>query len=260
MHTPVDLVKAYERVDDLQRNGLQIIQNPEWFSFGIDAVLLSAFAQAKAGSKVVDLCTGNGIIPLLMHAKCAAKSIVGIEIQAEVAEMASRSVQLNQLTEHISIINADVLKLDEIIDKTSVDVITCNPPYFKAAGGIHNDHAVKTLSRHEVALSLEGLFQSVFRLLKPQGHFYMVHRADRLVDILYWARTFKIEPKTIRFVHPKAKAKPNLVLLKCVKYGGHELRFETPLVVYNEAGSFTQEIFDIYACAQLTAFEAHDKR
>ena len=260
MNNANDLVKDCERVDDLQLNGLKIIQNPDWFSFGIDAVLLSAFAKVKAGANVVDLCTGTGIVPLLLSSKTEAKSFTGIEIQPEVANMAMRSVALNGLESRIRILTADVQQLDGVLEKSSVEVITCNPPYFKATGGIHNAHQVKTLSRHEVALPLEALFQAVYRLLVPQGQFYMVHRADRMVDVLYWARSVKIEPKVIQLIYPKVNAKPNLMLIKFVKYGGHELRFENPLVVYGEDGRFTKDIFDIYTQAHLTAFKAHEQR
>lgn len=254
------LVNTWERVDDLQRGGLRIIQNPDWFSFGIDAVLLSAYAKARPGQTVVDLCTGTGIVPLLLSAKTEAAKLIGVELQTEVADMARRSVALNALQEKIDIITADAMALAGVVAKGSVDVVTCNPPYFKAQGGIHNPHEVKRLSRHEVALSLEGLMASVRDLLRPSGHFYMVHRPDRLVDILFWARTYKLEPKRLRLVHPKAGQPPNLVLIHFVKHGGHELRFDAPLIVYGPEGGFTQEIFDLYADASLTAFEAHASR
>lgn len=251
------LVKPFERVDDLQRRGLKIIQNPQWFSFGIDAVLLSAFAKVRAGARVVDLCTGTGIVPLLLSAKAQPSSIVGIELQAEVAEMATRSVALNQLEAHIKILQGDAMQLEGILPKASIDVVTCNPPYFKSQGGLVNANEIKKMSRHEIALSMEGLMQSVSRLLKSGGHFYLVHRPDRLVDILFWARTMKLEPKRMRLVQPRSEAPANLVLLHFVKHGGHELKVDKPLIVYKTEGGFTDEVFQIYAEAQLTAFEAH---
>lgn len=249
------LVKPYERVDDLQHGGLQIIQNPEWFSFGIDAVLLSAYARVKKGGNVVDLCTGTGIVPLLLSARTTSDRITGIELQADVADMARRSVALNHLEGRIEIVTADVMDLSGVLPKGSVDVVTCNPPYFKSQAGFYNATEIKKISRHEVALSLEGLFKSVSEILKPNGNFYMIHRPDRLVDIFYWARFFKVEPKRIRFVQPKVDALPNLVLVHFTKNGGKELKYDRPLVVYDDQGQYTDEIFEIYHQASLTAFE-----
>lgn len=249
-------LKKDERIDDLQRDGLKIIQNPRWFSFGIDAVLLAHFSAVGKGQTVMDLGTGTGIVPLLLSAKTRAAHITGIELQEDVSHMAKRSVALNGLEDRIAIETMDIKDIATHFKKSCMDVVTANPPYFKAKAGIQNDTDYKTLSRHEVACTLEDLFRAAYHVLKPSGVFYMVHRPDRLVDIVAVAREMRLEPKQIRFVQPKADAKPNIMLMRFVKYGGHELRFDAPLVVYNESGDYTPEIYKIYEEATIDVFEA----
>lgn len=248
-------LKKEERIDDLQRDGLKIIQNPKWFSFGIDAVLLAHFSAVDKGQFVMDLGTGTGIIPLLLSARTRAAHITGIELQPDVSHMAKRSVALNGLENLITIETMDIKDITTHFKKSCMDVVTANPPYFKAKAGLQNETDYKTLSRHEVACTLEDLFKAAYHVLKPSGVFYMVHRPDRLVDIVAVARAYRLEPKQIRFVQPKADGKPNIMLMRFVKYGGQELRFDAPLVVYQENGDYTAEIYKIYEEATMDVFE-----
>lgn len=249
-----ELILAGERVDDLQLKGLKIIQNPEGFCFGIDAVLLSNFAEIKKNATVVDLCTGTGIVPLLVAGKSQASKIYGIEIQNSVADMAQRSVKLNGLEERVEIIEDDLKKAFNHLSPGSVDVVTCNPPYIASGGGILNPHSYKAISRHEVLCTLEDVIASASKLLCNKGTLFMVHRPSRLIDISYLARKYGLEPKIIRFVQPKANKKPNILLVKCVKGGNPELKFMDPLIVYEEDGDYTQEIYKIYNNENIDVF------
>ena len=241
-----NIIKQNERVDDLQCNGLKLIQNPKGFCFGIDAVLLSNFCEIRRDWKVIDLGTGTGIIPILLAGKTEASEIVGVEIQEEVAEMASRSVRLNNLQDRVKILSQDLNNIFDYEEVNSFDAVTSNPPYMNEGAGLLNPESMKAISRHEVKCTLEDIIRVSSKLLKDRGHFYMVHRPHRLVDIIWLSRYYKLEPKKIRFVHPNKNKKPNIVLIQCVKYGGTELKFMDPLYVYNEDGSYTEDIHRIY--------------
>ncbi|TCO78629.1 tRNA1(Val) (adenine(37)-N6)-methyltransferase [Marinisporobacter balticus] len=240
------LVRAYERVDDLQCEGLRLIQNPKGFCFGIDAVLLSNFCEIRKNWRVIDLGTGTGIMPILLAGKTHAKEIWGVEIQEEVAEMALRSVQLNQLEDRVKIIHEDLKNISKHAKDYSFDAVISNPPYMNPGAGLINPESMKAVSRHEVKCTLEDIISVASKLLKDRGHFYMVHRPHRLVDIIYLCRKYRLEPKKIRFVHPNKNKKPNILLIECVKYGKPELKFMDPLYVYNEEGGYTEEIHKIY--------------
>ncbi len=239
-------LKENERIDDLQCKGLRIIQNTEGFCFGMDAVLLSNFCDIKNGSVVVDMGTGTGIIPLLIWAKNKVQKIYGLEIQNEVAEMASRSVSINKLEDSIEILNIDLKHSPDRLGVNKFDVVTSNPPYMNSGGGLVNPEDKKAISRHEIMTSLEDVIKTASRLLRHNGSFFMVHRPNRIVDILCMLRQYKLEPKRLRFVHPKVGEKPNLVLIKSVKASKPDLKFEKPLYVYNDDGKFTDEIYEIY--------------
>lgn len=241
-------LKENERIDDLEFKGYKIIQNTEGFCFGIDSVLLSDFAKnIKKDAKVMDLGTGTGILCILLSGKTKLKEITGVEIQKEVAEMAERSVKLNSLENKIKIINENILNLNKIYENQSFDAIVTNPPYKKINTGVQNDDTKKLISRHEITASLEDFIKISKDLLKDKGEFYMVHRAERLVDIIYLMRKYKIEPKQIKFVSPNLKKEPNLVLIKGIKNANEFLKFDKNLYVYNEDGSYTDEILKIYA-------------
>jgi tRNA1Val (adenine37-N6)-methyltransferase len=249
-----ELVKEHERVDDLQLKGLKIIQNPSGFCFGIDAVLVSNFAQVKKNSVVVDLGTGTGIIPLLIAGKSSAKKIYGVEVQDDVADMASRSVLLNDLSDRMEIIHKNLKDIHEELDKGCADVVISNPPYMPPGGAIVNPGSYKAISRHELLCTLEDVIKTASSLLKEKGSFFMVHRPSRLVDIIELSRRYKLEPKWIRLVHPKEGKEPNILLIKCSKSGNPELRFMPPLYVYGSDGNYTKEIYDIYNQVNIDVF------
>lgn len=240
------VLKENERIDDLKLKGLKIIQNTDGFCFGMDAVLLSSFCEIRKNATIVDLGTGTGIIPLLIWGKNQVKKIYGIEIQEEVAQMAKRTVEMNNLEDSIQIINMDLNNAPEKLGINIFDTVISNPPYMLQGGGIINPEDKKAISRHEITCTLEDVIRTGSRLLKHNGSFFMVHRPHRIVDIFCLLREYKLEPKKIRFVHPKVEDKPNLVLIKSVKASKPELKFEKPLYVYNDDGTYTEEIYKIY--------------
>ena len=241
------IVKENERIDDLGLKNLKIIQDKEGFCFGIDAVLLSDFAKnLKKDAKVIDLGTGTGIIATLLCGITNLRKVIGIEIQSEVADMAKRSIKLNQLQNKFEIINEDINHIFNQLEKNSFDAVVTNPPYQKKNAGIINDKEKKVISRHEITATLEDFIKVSKELLKDKGEFYMVHRPDRLVDIFCVMRQYHIEPKVIRFVYPNQKKEPNLVLIKGIKNAKPFLTMEKNLYVYDENGNYTQEVKDIY--------------
>ena len=240
------ILKENERIDDLQRNHYKIIQDPERFCFGMDAVLLSGFARAKEGDRVLDLGTGTGIIPILMEAKTQAAHFIGLEIQRESADMAARSVSLNHLEGKIEIVTGDIKEAVSLFGAASFDVVTCNPPYMTEHHGLTNPEAPKAIARHELLCTLEDVISQAARLLKPGGNFYMVHRPFRLVDIITLLRTYGVEPKRMKMVYPFVDKEPNMVLIEANRGGRPRLSVEKPLIVYKEPGVYTDEIYDIY--------------
>lgn len=248
MEHPI-IIHPYERLDDLQtKNNLRLIQNPDWFCFGVDAVLLADFASKtiKKDANVLDLCTGNGIIPLLLSEKSKANHITGIEIQESVAEMAKRSVVLNDLEEKVSIFCGDLKNSVQIFGKEVFDNISCNPPYKESHGGLKNTAETVTIARHEICCTLKDIIEVSAKCLKPYGKLCMVHRPERLADIICLMRDFRIEPKRLRFVHPSPQKTANMILIEGAKYGNPKLFLEPPMYVYNEKGNYSQEIIDIY--------------
>ena len=240
-------LKENERIDDLEFKGLKIIQNEKGFCFGMDSVLLSDFAKnMKNNSTVLDLGTGTGIIPILLCGKTNLKKVVGIEIQQDVANMAKRSSQLNNLQDRFEVVNTNIINLKNIYEKQSFDVIVTNPPYKKENTGITNENEAKLISRHEITANLEDFISISKDLLKDKGEFYMVHRPERLVDILSLMRKYKIESKILKFVSPNKNKEPNLILIKGIKNANSFLRVEKNLYVYNEDGKYTNEILKIY--------------
>lgn len=240
-------LKENERIDDLEYKNLKIIQNENGFCFGIDAVLLSDFAkEIKNNSNVLDLGTGTGILSIILSGKTNLNKIYGIEIQEDVADMAKRSVKLNDLENKIEIINKNIKELNTIFERNSFDSIVTNPPYKKINTGKENEKTNKYISRHEVTANLEDFIKISFELLKDKGSFYMVHRPERLSEIIYLLKKNKLEPKIIRFVHSNLKQEPKLILIKAVKNAREFLKIERPLFIYNENGEYTDEIYKIY--------------
>ncbi len=235
-----------ESIDDLQLNGLNLIQKKDAFRFGVDAVLLSDFANIKRNFRVVDLCTGTGIIPFLIWGKYSPKEICGIEIQEEMVEMANRSSKLNGTEDSIKFYAEDLKNLDFIKTLGKFDVLTVNPPYKLNNSGIVNPSDKIAIARHEVLCSLEDVIQASRTLLKDNGRIYMVHRPERLADIITLMRKYKIEPKRIRMVQPNSKKAPNIVLVEGQRDGGKFLKWEAPLYVYKDEGGYSDEIEAIY--------------
>ncbi len=236
-----------EKIENLQFKDLKIIQNKKGFCFGIDSVLLSNFAKdIKENSKVLDLGTGTGIIATLLCGKTRLKEIIGIEVQKEVYEMAKKSIKLNNLENKFKIINEDILNINKKLEKNTFDAIVTNPPYKKKGTGIKNEEEKKIISRHETTATLDDFIKVSKDLLKDKGEFYMVHRPDRLVDILSVMRKYKIEPKVIRFVYSNKKSEPKLILIKGIKNANPFLKVQNNLYIYNENGKYTKEIKEIY--------------
>lgn len=241
-----NLLKENERIDDLQRNGYRIIQDPERFCFGMDAVLLSGFAAVKDGARVLDLGTGTGIIPILLSAKTGAAHLTGLEIQEDSADMAGRSVALNGLEEKIDIVTGDIKEAGRIFDAASFDVITCNPPYMIGRHGLKNPEDAKAIARHEILCTLEDVVEQTAKLLKPGGKFFLVHRPFRLAEIMVTLKKYKLEPKRMQLVYPFVDKEPNMVLLEAARGGRPRMTVEKPLIVYREPGVYMAEIYDIY--------------
>lgn len=241
----IDL-KENERIDDLQRNHLRIIQKTDGFCFGMDAVLLSGFAAVKPGEHVLDLGTGTGIIPILLSAKTEGEHFTGLEIQEEIAGMAKRSVSMNGLEEKIEIVNGDIKEASRIFGAASFDVVTTNPPYMNDAHGLKNPTEVKAISRHEVLCTLEDVVREGAKVLKHGGRMYMVHRPHRLIEILNTMTKYRLEPKRMKLVHPFRDKEANMVLIEAVRGGGAWMKVEPPVIVYKEPGVYSEEIYDIY--------------
>lgn len=267
-----------------QQCGLRIIQDPARFCFGMDAVLLSAYVQMKKAGKGLDLGTGNGIIPILLSDRTDCAHLTGLEIQPASANLARRSVALNGLQNRISIVEGDIKEADRIFAAASFDFITCNPPYRTVGsgkvsgtpsgnkssgkntcrpGGDSRDHETMTgspadpgdplkdldpraIARHELLCTFEDVARAAAKLLRPGGHFYLVHRPLRLPELITTLCGRGLEPKRMRLVYPHADQAPNMVLLDCVRGGAPELRVEPPLIVYQKDGSYTPELLQIY--------------
>lgn len=234
-----------ERIDDLQFENLKIIQNTDWFRFGIDSVLLTEFARdIKDNKNIVDLGTGTGIISILLSKKVNPKKIIGVEVQKDVYEMATRSVKLNSLEDKIELINEDVINLK--LEKNYYDVVVTNPPYKKLGTGVNASNEKQQISRFETTASLDDWIRVASGLLNSKGSFYMVYRTDRLMEVFDILRKYKLEAKRIRFVYSNNNQESKLVIIKAVKNANQYLKVEKPLIIYNEDGSYTQEIMDIY--------------
>lgn len=231
-----------ERIDDLQINGRRIIQSPDRFCFGMDAVLLSGFAKVKKGESVLDLGTGTGILPILLDAKTEGGHFTGLEIQPESADMARRSVILNNRQDKIDIVTGDIKNALNIFGAASFDVIVTNPPYMNQNHGITNPESPKAIARHELLCSLEDVIRQIRSLLKVNGRMYMVHRPFRLPDIMELMNECGIEPKKMRFVHPYVDREPSMVLIEGVRGGNRRLTVEKPLVIYDGPGEYSEEI------------------
>ncbi len=235
-----------ERLDELHRNGYSIIQNPRLFCFGLDAVLLSGFARVKEGEKVLDLGSGNGIIPILLEAKTKGEHFTGLEIQEANVEMARRSVAYNGLQEKITMVQGDIKDASKLFGASSFQVITCNPPYMTGNHGLTNENEAKAIARHEILCTLEDVVSQAAKVLVPGGRFYLVHRPFRLAEIFSLMSRYRLEPKRMKLVYPFVDKEPNMVLIEGILDGRPRITVEKPLIVYEKPGVYTEEIVEIY--------------
>ncbi len=240
------MVLEDERIDDLQCKGYRLIQKPKGFCFGIDAVLLSDFAKVKKGQKVLDLCTGSGVIPILLAAKTEGSRFTGLELQEDYADMAGRSVLLNDLENKVNIISGDVKEIKKLFSPASFQVVTVNPPYMTEHHGLKNLYEPKTIARHEVALKLTDVIAAASYVLPENGSFFMVHKPFRLAEIFKVMKEFHLEPKHMRLVYPYVNKEPTMVLIEGLKGGRERITIDSPLIVYKERNVYSDEICEIY--------------
>lgn len=241
-----DLLKPGERLDDLQCRGYHIIQNSRTFCFGMDAVLLSDFATGSKKGKAIDLGTGTGVIPLLMDGRDKCAHYTGLEIQEYSADMATRSVEYNNLTDKIDIVQGDIKEVPSLFKAASFDVVTSNPPYITQSHGLENELEPKNIARHEILVSLEDVIQAASYLLKEGGSFAMVHKPFRLAEIVRLLSKYRLEPKRICMVQPYVNKEPNMLLIESNKGGRPMVKVEPTLVVYNQDGSYTEDLLSRY--------------
>lgn len=242
----LSLVKDGETLDDLQLKDICIIQKREGFRFGIDAVLLANFANVKKKHKVMDLCTGTGIVPFIIKGKKEPEKIVGLEIQNKFVEMANRSIKINGFNDTMEFLHGDLKDKELLKSIGRFDVVTVNPPYKLEKSGIVNPNDKYAIARHEVMCNLDNVIEACRIVLKDNGRLYMVHRPERLADIFCIMRKYKIEPKRVQMVHPNTKKPANILLVEGQRDGGAYLKWEPPIYVYNDDGSFSKEINEIY--------------
>ena len=240
-----------ERIDDLQCKGYRLIQKPKGFCFGVDAVLLSDFAKVKKGQKVLDLCTGSGVIPILLAAKTAGSHFTGLELQEEYADMAGRSVQLNELDEKIEILCGDVKDVKKLFSPASFQIVTVNPPYMTEHHGLQNLYEPKTIARHEVALGLRDVIRAASYVLPESGSLFMIHKPFRLAEIFHVMKENHLEPKRMRLVHPYVNKEPTMVMIEGLKGGRERITVEPPLIMYQAQNVYSDEIYQIYGKSEM---------
>lgn len=239
-------LKQDERLDNLQRKGYKLIQNTKIFCFGMDAVLLCGFARIQPGESVLDLGTGNGVIPILLKGRTAGRHFTGLEIQEINVDMAQRSVAYNKIEDDVEIVQGDIKEASKIFGGASFDVVTTNPPYMNENHGLTNPDSHKAIARHEILCTLDDVVREAAKVLKPGGRFYMVHRPSRLPEIFEEMRKYHIEPKKMRMVHPFLESEANMVLIEGVRGGRPQLTVEKPLVIYSSQGVYSEEVIDLY--------------
>ena len=239
-------LKEDERLDYLLAENMRIIQSPSVFSFSTDAVLLAHFSYLPIHKgKVVDLCSGNGIIPLLLSARTNVH-ITGVEIQERLFDMAQRSVEYNDRQHQITMKMGDVKEIDQLLHHSHYDVVTCNPPYFNTPpGDKRNVNEHYAIARHEILCTLEDTIKASSYLLKQGGKASFVHRPGRLMDILSLMRKHRLEPKRLRFVYPKPGREANTILIEGIKDGKPDLKILPPLYVYDEQNEYSKEVHDM---------------
>ncbi len=236
------MIYENEKIEDLGIKGYKVIQTKDGFCFGSDAVLLARFARFKKGQRVLDMCTGTGIIPILIWAKNSLSSIDAIEIIPSVADMAARTMEINSLSDKIHVIQGDLKNSAAIYGKRVFDAVTCNPPYMNKGGGLVNPNDRLAAARHEIFCTLDDVVRSASEVLKQNGKLFMVHRADRLCDVITSFRKYKIEPKRLSMVQPDSKSAPNLILVEGAYGGRAQLIITPPVFMYDDNGNYIQQI------------------
>ena len=220
-----------------------IYQNDDWFSFSLDSVLLANFVKFNyTDKKIIDFCTGNAPIPMLLSYKTNNK-IIGVELQKEIYNLALKSIKENKLDDKIEIINEDVNNINKIYKPESFDIVTCNPPYFNTTNdSLLNDNIIKTIARHEVKITLEDIIVQSNYLLKNGKKLVMVHRPDRLIEIINLMKKHHFEPKRIKLCYPKEGFDANILLIEAIKNGKSGLKIEAPLIIHDKDGNYNLNI------------------
>ena len=231
-----------ERLDDLQLSGLKILQDTDRFCFGMDAVVLSGFVKVKKGGRVLDMGTGTGILPLLLSAKTEASELVGLEIQDASADMASRSVELNGLSERVHIVRGDIKEAGKLFGPASFSVVCSNPPYMAQGSGLTNPDSPLAIARHEILCCFEDVVKQSFIVLPQGGSLFLVHKPERLSELLCTLSANRMEPKRLRLVHPFADREPSMVLIEAVKDGKKGMKVEKPLILYEKKDVYSEEM------------------
>lgn len=248
------MLNEKERIDELGIGNLKIIQNKEFFCFGTDSVLLANFVKSNNSKNVIlDLCSGSGVIPVIISAKNKYKKIYAVELQEKMYDLLKRNVELNNLDDKLKAINSDIkdiknIKKEILKDSGSekIDIIVCNPPYKKLGTGLKTNHDIKTIAKCEVMCDLEDVFVTASKLLNKKGRLYLVHKPERLSDLINIARKYNLEAKEIQFVYPKIDKKASIVIISYIKYGGNETKILEPLIEYNDDLTYTDKMNNIY--------------
>lgn len=244
-----------ERIDDLGINGLKILQNTDYFLFGVDSVVLANIAKdyVKTDNIILDLGTGSSVIPTIMSAKSKAKLFIGVELQKEMYELALKNNLMNNLEDKIKVINEDIKKVENIrkkiieyAKKDTVDLIVTNPPYKEILTGTINENEIKYIARHEKECKLEDIFNTASKLLKFKGKLVIVHKPERLVDLLESGRKYDLEAKEVRFLKAREDSIKSLVFITYVKGGLHECKVLEDIVEYDKDGNYTDKIKKMY--------------
>ncbi|WNQ11656.1 tRNA1(Val) (adenine(37)-N6)-methyltransferase [Paenibacillus aurantius] len=248
-----------ERVDDLLTNDLKIIQSDDVFSFSMDAVLLARFCSVPVRGRILDLCSGNGVIPLLLTTRTKAP-IWAVEIQERLADMAERNVKINRLEEQIQVLHQDLKNSHTHFGYGVFDLVTVNPPYLPVVAGEQNGNPHFAAARHEIYSTLEEVIAACAKLVRTGGKVAMVHRPSRLTDILCLMRQYKLEPKRLRFVHPRAGEEANMILVEAMRDAKPDVRLLPPLIVYKNRTDYCDELMEIYYGGPAGKPEAGNRR
>lgn len=233
-------------INDLLGYNLKIVQDTDYFNFSLDSILLYNFLNIKKDMKIIDLCSGNCPIPLLLSKRINNK-IIAVELQKEIYELGRESIEINNLNNKIELLNMDAKKITEKYDTDTFDLITCNPPYFKINEETKkNDNIIKSIARHEIEIKLEDIIVIARKLLKNNGSIVLVHRPERLTDIIVLMKKYNISPKRIQFIYPKENSESNMILIEGTKNGNNAVKVMEPLIIHKENGEYRDEIKKIF--------------